>query len=104
MVLIIKGGGGYCSIGLMEVIWKAVLVILNRCFTSAITYHSFLQGFRAGRGTGTTTLEVKLLHHFAALNKAVLCAIFLDLHKDYDILNRYSNIAQRTALFKAATC
>ena len=49
MVLIPKGGGYYRGIGLVEVIWKAVAVILNRRFTAAITYHDFFHGFRAGR-------------------------------------------------------
>ena len=40
---------------------KVVEVILNRRFTASITYHNYFHGFRAGRGTGTTTLEVKLL-------------------------------------------
>ena len=40
VVLILKSRGYYCSIGLVEVIWKAVAVILNRHFTAAITYHN----------------------------------------------------------------
>ena len=56
-----RGGGGYHSIGLVGMIWKAVAVIINRRFTAAITYHNFLHGFRSGRGTGTATLEVNLL-------------------------------------------
>ena len=88
MVLTQKGGGEYCGIGLVEVIWKAVAVILNRRLTAAITYHEFLHGFRTGRGTGTTNLEVKLLQQVVALREAVLHAIFLDLKKAYDALDR----------------
>ena len=76
-----KGGEDYHSIVLVEVIWKAVAVI-------AITYHNFLHGFRIGRSTATATLEVKLLRQVAALREAVLHAIFLDLHKTYDALDR----------------
>ena len=72
----------------MEVIWKVVAVILNSRFTSAITYHDFLQGFRAGHGTGTATLEVKIIQQVAALREAVLHEIFLDLHKAYNDLDR----------------
>ena len=72
----------------MEVIWKAVAVILNRRFTAAITYHDFLHGFRVGRGAGIVTLEVKLLQQVAALREEVLHAIFPDLHKAYDALDR----------------
>ena len=79
MVLIPKDGGNYRGIGLVEVIWKAVAVILNRRFIAAITYHDFLYGFRAGCGTGTVILEVKLLQKVAALREAVLYEILLDL-------------------------
>ena len=72
----------------MEVIWKAEAVILNHRFTVAITYHNFLHRFRAGCGTGTTTLELKLLQKVAALREEVLHEIFLDMHKVYDALDR----------------
>ena len=72
----------------MEVIWKAVAAILNRRLTATITYYDFLHGFRAGRSTGTTTLDLKLLHQVAALREKVLHMIFLDLHKAYDALDR----------------
>ena len=42
MVLITNGGWDYRLIGFVEVIWKAVAVILNRRFTAAIVYHDFL--------------------------------------------------------------
>ena len=87
--MIKKWGGDYRSIGLVEVIWKAVAVILNQRFTTTITYHNFLHIFRAGRGTGTATLNVKLLQQVAALREAVLYAVFLDLHKAYYALDRY---------------
>ena len=67
MVLIPKGEGGYRGIGLMEVMWKAVVVILNLRFTASITYHDYLHGFQEGRGTGTTTIKVKLLQKIVAL-------------------------------------
>ena len=68
--------------------WKVVTAILNRRFTSSITYHDALHGFRAGRGTGTATLEAKLLQQLAALREEVLYVIFLDLTKAYDALDR----------------
>ena len=88
VVLIPKGGGDYRGIGLVEAIWKAMAVILNYRFTTAITYHDFFHVFRAGRGTGTATLELKLLQQVAALREAVLHEIFLDLHKAYNDLDR----------------
>ena len=65
-----------------------MVAILNHRFTSSITYHDVLHGFRAGRGTGTATLESKLLQKLAAMRDEVLYAIFLDLTKAYDALDR----------------
>ena len=56
VVLIPKGKKDYRVIGLVEVVWKVVATILNCHFTSSITYHDSLHGFRTGRGTGTATL------------------------------------------------
>ena len=56
VVLIPKGRKDYRGIGLVEVIWKVVAKILNRRLTTSITFHDFLHGFRAGRGTGTANL------------------------------------------------
>ena len=61
VVLIPKGEKEYRGIGLVAVMWKVVSVIPNLRFTSSITYHDALHGFRAGRSTGTATLEAKLL-------------------------------------------
>ena len=88
MVLILNGEGDYRGIGLKEVIWKAVVVILNCRFTAAITYYNSLHAFRAGYGTGTATLEVKLLQQVEALREVVIHTIFMDLHKAYDDLDR----------------
>ena len=55
---------------------------------SPITFHNFLHGFWAGHGTGTATLEAKLLQYLVALREEVLYVIFLDLHKAYDALDR----------------
>ena len=87
VVLIPKGKKDYRGIGLVEVMWKVVADILNCRFTASISYHDFLHGFRAGRGTGTTTLEAKLLQQLVALREEVLYVIFLDL-KAYDALDR----------------
>ena len=88
MILIPKGGGEYHDIGLVEVICKAVAVILNRHFTTFINYQDSFHGFRASRGTGTATLKVKLLRKVAALREAVLHEIFLELYKACDALDR----------------
>ena len=69
VVLIPKGEKDYRGIGLVEVMWKVVVAILNCRFTASITFHHALHGFRSGRGTGTATLEAKLLQQLAALRE-----------------------------------
>ena len=53
-----------------------------------IQLHDVLHGFREGRGTGTATLEAKLLQQLAAMREEVLYVVFLDLTKAYDALDR----------------
>ena len=63
--------GGLRGIGLVEVMWKVVAVILNLRLTSSITFHNVLHGFWASCGTGTATLEAKLLQQLAAMREEV---------------------------------
>ena len=88
VVLIPKGKKEYRGIGQVEVMWTVVAEILNRWLAASITYHNFLHGFWAGRGTGTATLEAKLLQQLVALREELLYMIFLDLHRVYDALDR----------------
>ena len=48
-----------------------------------MTYHDYLHGFRSGRGTGTSSLKVKLIQKVMDTREEVLYMIFLDLHKVY---------------------
>ena len=72
VVLIPKWNKEYRRIGLVEVTWKVMAEILHRRLTTTITYHDTLHGFQAGRGTGTVTLEDKLLQQLAAMREEVL--------------------------------
>ena len=67
VVLIPKGGGDYRGIGLVEVVWKVVTLILNSQFTTSTTLHNVLHGLREGRGTGITSLEAKLIHKLTSM-------------------------------------
>ena len=64
-------------------------VILNFQLTASITFHDVLHGFCAGRGTGTATLEGKILQQLAAMSEEVLYVIFMYLNKLYDTLEMY---------------
>ena len=88
VVMIPKGKGEFRGIGLVEVTWKVVAVILHRRLTTGLNLHDALHGFREGCGTGTATLEAKLLQQLAAMREEVLYVIFLDLNKSYDFLDR----------------
>ena len=55
-----KGRGGYRGIGLVEVVWKVCVAVINCRLKKSVTLHDELYGFRAGRVTGTATLEEKL--------------------------------------------
>ena len=67
VVLIPKGKGGVWGIGLVEVTWKLMAVILHRRLTTGLQLHDALHGFREGRDTGTATLEAKLLQQLATM-------------------------------------
>ena len=88
MVLIYKGIGDYHGIGLVEVVWKLVAVILNLCFTASITFHGVLHGFQAVSGTGTNSIQAKLLQKFMGMREEILYVIFLKLYKAYVALER----------------
>ena len=88
VVLIPKGKREFRGIGLVEVTWKVVAVILNRRLTAGLKFHDALHGLREGHGTGMATLDSKLLQHLAAMREEVLYVIFLDPTKAYDALDR----------------
>ena len=88
VVIIPKREGEFRGIGLVEVTWKLITVILHRWLTTGIQLHDVLHGFREGRGTGTANLEAKLLQQLAAMREEVLYVIFLDLTKAYYALDR----------------
>ena len=88
VVMIPKERWDYCCIGLVKVVWKVVAVILNRRFAASVAFHDVLHGFQVGCGTGTASLGAKLLQQLTAMSEEVLYAIFMDLHKAYDALDR----------------
>ena len=88
VVLIPEGGGDYHGIDLVEVVRKVVTLIINRCFTTSISFHNFLHGFRTGCVTGTASLEAKMIQQLKATREEVILTIYLDLHKEYGDLDR----------------
>jgi len=89
LVLIPKTAQGeYRGIALLEIVYKLVSAIINRRLADAIQFHDAIHGFRAGRGTGTAIIEVKLLMQLAKRSSKPLYMVFLDLKKAYDTLDR----------------
>ena len=87
--MIPKGGGTeFRGIVLVEVLWKEIYGIINHRISSPIHFHNALHGFRAGRGTGTATLEAKLLQKIIATRETVPHSILLDLRKAYGASDR----------------
>mmetsp|Transcript_7501 Transcript_7501/g.17018 ORF Transcript_7501/g.17018 Transcript_7501/m.17018 type:complete len:296 (-) Transcript_7501:86-973(-) len=87
VVLLPKGGGDYCGIGLLEPFWKCIEVLMDKRLQS-IEFHDCLHGFLSGRGTGTAITEAKLTQQLAYLEQAPLYGIFIDLRKAYDAMDR----------------
>ena len=88
IVLLPKGNGELCGIGIFEVIWKAVSGVVNFWIGMAVNIHDTLHRFREVRGTGTTSLESKLLHQMMKMREEVLYEVFLNLQKVYNSLDR----------------
>jgi hypothetical protein len=59
VVLIPKGGGDYCGIGLLEPIWKIIERVMDKRL-NIVELHESLHGCRNGRGTGSAIIEAKL--------------------------------------------
>ena len=63
IALIPKGNGYFRGIGLVEVLWKMMTVILNHRIGTAIVFHEVLHSFRTGRRMGTASINAKLLQY-----------------------------------------
>ncbi len=89
VVLILKGGGGYQGIGLLEPIWKVVKTIMDKCLND-LELHDCLHGFRAKKGTGTAIIKAKLAQpqQLAFMEQGPLYGIFIDLQKAFDSMDR----------------
>ena len=67
VVLVPKGGGYYCGIGLMEVVCRVVMVIFNCHFTYSIVLHDVLHRFLTERIIRAPSFEFKLLQKLTSI-------------------------------------
>ena len=65
VILTPKEGDDFMGIGLLDVLYKTVAVILNRQLGASITLHDDLHVLQAGRRMGTSSLKAKILQHMA---------------------------------------
>ena len=79
---------GFRGIGLLDIVWKLLASVMNRRFQTSIEFHDALHGCISQRGTGTASIEAKLLQQWATLKQVPLYEIFLDLRKAYDAIDR----------------
>ena len=67
LVLITKGTNNTRGIGLLETLWKIVEALIDTRLCASLQMHDFLRRFRAGRGTGTAIMELKLSQELAII-------------------------------------
>jgi hypothetical protein len=79
LVLIPKLSGGTRGIGLLDILWKVCLSVINGRLQESIPLHDSLHGFRKGQGTGTASIDAKLQMQLAHIRGIPLYQIFLDL-------------------------
>ena len=79
LVLTPKGNTDTRGIGLLESLWKVVEVIIDTCLRASVRLQNVLHGLRAGRGTGTNTLELNLAKELVSVDQDPPFLVFLDL-------------------------
>ena len=53
VILLPKGGGEYCGIGLVGVIWKVIFTIIDQSLVESIVFHNVLHMFIVWKETRT---------------------------------------------------
>jgi hypothetical protein len=85
-VIIPKGGGDYCSIGLLEPIWKVIEQVMDHPL-EVIALHNSLHRCRNGQGRGTAVIEAKLTQQLAHIEQASFYGVFIDLKKAFNAMD-----------------
>ena len=76
------------GISLLEICCKVNEAIMDSRIKEVVVFHKILHGFLKKLGTGTAIIEFKFLQEIACISQVPLFAIFLDLRKAYDTLDR----------------
>ena len=68
MVLLIpKGNGEFRGIGLVEVLYKALLRVIDKRIRAAVQFHDVFHDFWESWGMGTASLKYDFLQHIPAM-------------------------------------
>ena len=86
VILLPKGGGEYCGIGLVGVIWKVIFTIIDQRLVESIVFHNVLHMFIVWKETRTATLRAKIFQEITGMQKEVLYEIFVYIYKANDAL------------------
>ena len=62
-------------------VWKVYMAVEDCRLKRSVILHSALHDFKEGRGTGTATLEAKLVHKLGGIAHKPLFQVFLDVRR-----------------------
>ena len=62
--------------------------VIDTWIKSVVQFQDVLNGFRAGRGAGTSIMELKLFQGLVSVYRDPLLLVFLYLRKVYDYLDQ----------------
>ena len=81
LLLIPKEDTDNRGIGLLELLWKVVEVIIDTRLRASFHLHSILHGFCVGRVIGTEILEMNLAQELASVDQDSVFLSLLDMCK-----------------------
>ena len=83
LLTIPKGNADTPGVGMLEVAWKVVEAVIYNWIKTVVQLHIVLYGFRAGRGAGTTIMELKIAQELSSVDQDIQLLVFLELRKTY---------------------
>ena len=86
MLIITKCNTDTWGIRLLEVVWKVVEAVIDTRINTVVQFHDVLHGFCAGRGTGTSIMELKITQELESVDQYSLFLVLFDLRKAYNNL------------------
>ena len=81
LVLVTNINSDTQEIGLLEIVYKVLEVVIDTRVNAIVQLHYVFHGFHGGRLTGTNIMELKILQDLASVDQDPLFLVFLDLRK-----------------------